>query len=569
MALLGPSFQTGRSALAAYQSALAIVGQNIANVGNPNYTRLSGRLTPQLGGPTLGGVAPGAGVRLSHLNRHIDESIESQLRLAIATRSGADVRRTQLSRVESLYNELTEQDLSTQLTQFFSSFGEVQTAPADGAPRQGVLVAADAMVRTIRRQRSGLLTQISDLNQLAVEGARRAGEIAREIAQINQQVVSEEARGQSVSGPLRDRRDTLLKELADYMNVQVREQPNGSVNVYVGSQPLVEFNRSRGLTTQIELVDGYERASIRFADDQSSVVLRAGKLAGIVETRDVHLVNQLDRLDGLARGLIREVNQVHGQGRGLTGYSSMQSAHFAANPAAPLGSTAAGLPFPVQNGTMIVHVRDPQTGQEITRQIEIDLDGIGSNDTTLETLANDLDEVPGLNAFVGSDGRLNISGENGQQFWFTEDSSGVLSAVGIGAFFTGTDAATIDVSADLRRDPGLIAASASGAINDGDNAGLLAVLGDRASGLLGGVGLHTYHSRTISELAVSTAAALGELDASDTVFASLTAQRESISGVSLDEEAINLQKFERAFQGATRYLTVLDSLADEVLSLVR
>lgn len=568
MALLGPSFQIGRSALAAYQSALAIVGQNIANVGNPEYTRLSGRLAPQLGGASLGGAAPGAGVRLAQLNRHIDESIEAQLRLSLATRSGADLRKQQLSRVESLYNELSDQDLSTQLTHFFSSFGEVQTAPTDNAPRQGVIVAADAMIRTLQRQRTGLLTQIGDLNKLAMEGARRAGEIAGEIAYLNEQIVSEEARSQGVSGPLRDRRDTLLKELSEYMNTSVREQPNGSINVYVGSQPLVEFNRSRGLTTQVELVDGFERAAVRFADDQSTVVMRAGKLHGIVDTRDVQLAGQVRRLDQLARGVIREVNQVHAQGRGLSAWTSISSTNAAADPGAALNTGAAGLPFEVKNGTFIVHVRDKATGQEITRQVEIDLDGIGANDTTLATLANDLDEVPGLAATVGTDGRLNISGEAGQEFWFSEDSSGVLSAVGVGAFFSGVDAATIAIRDDLRADPRLIAASASGQTNDGDNAGKLALVGDAASALLASQTIHDFHAQTISALAVTTAGAQSEFDASDAVFSSLTAQREAVSGVSLDEEALNLQKYERAFQGASRYLTVLDSLADEVLALV-
>ena len=87
MALLGASFQIGRSALAAYQSAIAITGQNIANVGNPNYTRLTGRLTTLQGGPTLGGVAPGGGVNLTALERHVDEALESRLRMSLGTRA--------------------------------------------------------------------------------------------------------------------------------------------------------------------------------------------------------------------------------------------------------------------------------------------------------------------------------------------------------------------------------------------------------------------------------------------------------------------------------------------------
>ena len=72
MGIFGTSFQIGRSAVAAYQAAISVTGQNIANVGNPNYTRISGHLSSLYGGNVFG-VRPGAGVRLSALERHIDE----------------------------------------------------------------------------------------------------------------------------------------------------------------------------------------------------------------------------------------------------------------------------------------------------------------------------------------------------------------------------------------------------------------------------------------------------------------------------------------------------------------
>jgi len=71
VAVLGAAFQIGRSALAAYQSAIAITGQNIANVGNTNYTRQTAGWWRMYGGMTLSGVAPGMGVNLSGLQRHV------------------------------------------------------------------------------------------------------------------------------------------------------------------------------------------------------------------------------------------------------------------------------------------------------------------------------------------------------------------------------------------------------------------------------------------------------------------------------------------------------------------
>ena len=80
--------------------------------------------------------------------------------------------------------------------------------------------------------------------------------------------------------------------------------------------------------------------------------------------------------------------------------------------------------------------------------------------------------------------------------------------------------------------------------------------------------IKTFHETTVSNLAVDTAAANTEQQASDAVYSSLVAQREATSGVSLDEEAVKLTEYERSFQGASRYLSVLDTLSQDILNLV-
>lgn len=554
--------------MAAYQAAISVVGQNIANVGNPNYTRQSGRLSAMSGGYAgSAGVAPGLGVRLSDLQRHIDEALEGRLRTALAARSAAETAYQALAQTEAANNELTDQDLSTNLGELFNSFSTLQTAPKDLGNRNLVLSAADGAIRTFQRLRTGLVQQVRDLNAAAMAQVSRATEIASEIGSLNRQVVEIESDGQSVAGPLRDRRDALLRELSGFMNIQTREQASGAVNVYVGSEPLVEYSRSRGLKTEIVLEGGLEIATVRFADNNGTVLVREGALGGLVTARDTHLRGQLIRLDTLARGLVYEVNRVHSTGVGLEGYTRLSGAFNVDDPTAALNSPEANLTYPVQNGTFIVHVRDKASGEMLTRQIEVDLDGLGS-DTTLQELAAALDTVPALDATVTADGRLEIQSIDGKEFWFSEDSSGALAALGVGALLVGEDAATINLDSQLRGNAKLLAASLSGGLNDGENAGRLGLVGESGSGLLGGLSVQDYHATSVSQLAVETAAALTRYEAADAVQLALQAQRESISGVSLDEEAINLTTYERAFQGASRYLGAVNQLADEVLALV-
>lgn len=565
---LGAAFQIGRSALAAYQAAITITGQNIANVGNPDYTRQSGRLASVYSGAATGTISPGIGVRLDSLQRHADAAVESRLRLAYGMRSGAELTYQTLSRVEALYNELTEYDLSSQLNEFFKSLADLQTDPLETASRNLVVSNADAIIRTLQRQRSGLLDQIHDLNAQTEAMTRSANGVVEEIAKLNALVVTTEARAQGGSGALRDRRDALLRQLGELIDIQTREHENGIVNVYVGSEPLVDFDRTRGLTTVTTVENGLERTSVRFADNNGSVILRSGRLAATVAARDVHLVGQLEQIDQVAGALIYEINRVQTSGRGLVGYTSATGTYAARSATAALNSTAAGLPFPMQNGTFFVHVRDQSSGQTITRMIKVDLDGLNNDDTTLAGLAAAMNAIPGLSATLTPDNRLQLNADPGWEFSFSEDTSGALAALGVGTFFEGQNASTMAVVAAVRNDPRLIAASRSGDPGDGSNAGRLAAVGDAASALLGGLSILDFHSGLTSRVAVEARSAATEHEAADAVYSSLLTQRESLSGVSLDEEAINLTKYERAFQGASRFLTVVDSLTDELLTLV-
>jgi flagellar hook-associated protein 1 FlgK len=507
---------------------------------------------------------------MNQLTRHVDAALESRLRLSLGARSAAEVIYNALSRTESSYNELTDQDISTQLSEFFAQFSELETVPQSNSARGLTIATADTLITAIQRQRTGLVNQIADLNDAATAAAEQAGELTAEIASLNVLISRQEADGMTVASALRDRRDALLRDLGELMDIQVREQESGAVNVYIGSEPLVEFDRSRGPVVETTLEDGIEIAAVRFSDTHGTVVMTGGKLFGLLQARDLYLQDQIDRFDTLAAGLIYEVNRIHSSGVGLTGYAELLGEYAVNDPTAVLDSTAAGLPFPLENGTFIVHVRDTVTGQEITRQIHVDLDGLNGDDTTLNSLAADLNGVPGLSATVTTDNRLLLEADADQELWFSEDSSGALAALGLASFFTGQDARDIGIRDELRADPRLIATSLSGALNDGGNAGRVAnlALSTSTSTLLGQRSIQDYHESLIADLAVEASSALVDHEAAQAVYEGLYAQREAISGVNLDEEAVNLTRYETAYQGAARYLSVVESLTDEIMGLL-
>jgi flagellar hook-associated protein 1 FlgK len=174
----------------------------------------------------------------------------------------------------------------------------------------------------------------------------------------------------------------------------------------------------------------------------------------------------------------------------------------------------------------------------------------------------------GVTASVGDDGRLTIDAPAGSEIGFSEDSSGTLAALGINSFFQGTSAVDISVSESLSGQPTLLATG--GEFIEGSNATALAMVELRELGLeaLSGRSLREYWQAGVNDLAVRTDAANTRLQGASLVRDSLDAQNASVSGVSLDEEAIDLLSYQRQFQAAARYLSIIDETLQSLLSIV-
>jgi flagellar hook-associated protein 1 FlgK len=344
----------------------------------------------------------------------------------------------------------------------------------------------------------------------------------------------------------------------------------------VGSEALVQGSRSRGLTT-IQRTDGeFPRTSVHFADTGSQLLIRSGRLQGLIHNRDQNVFARVSSVDELGATLIAEVNRIHAEGQGLSGLQSVVSLRDVLATDAALNDPATGLDLLPTSGSFFITTADDATATPVAYQIQVDLNGDGA-DTTLESLVADINAtVQGVIASITSDRRLALTASQGFSFTLghdgsvaREDTSGVLGALGANAFFSGRDARDIAVSQTLIEDPNLIAAATENLPGDGSNALRIASLAIEANATLNGASLADFHLAQVSSVASTSAAALGNLDAADSVASALTAQRESISGVNLDEEAIALIKFQRAFQGASRFVSVVDRLVGELVSLIR
>ena len=134
-----------------------------------------------------------------------------------------------------------------------------------------------------------------------------------------------------------------------------------------------------------------------------------------------------------------------------------------------------------------------------------------------------------------------------------------ISGADGGDFFTaGSTAANISLDPSIADSPGLVAASASGAIGDGEIAQQIASL--ESTVVAGGLTINQMYRSLVNDIAQASATAKTQAGAQRLSLQQFTSQQQSISGVSLDEEMTNMIKFQQAYNAAARTLSVMDEM---------
>lgn len=561
---LNGALQVGRSALITSQVGLQVAGDNMANAATPGFHRRTVSLAA-LRDEFLGsGVAIGRGVRVAAVRRQVDVALQARMRDALGQEHRALIGRSYLAALETIQNELGDNDLSSKLSTFFNSFSELANNPDDGAFRTVVIqegVALADRIASLRGDQQRLLDQV-DADLAAT--ATRADELLSQVADLNGRIAVAEP-GAGTANALRDQRDLLLDELATLIDVSVIEHPNGLTDVLVGSMPVVLGDRSRGIELRSDVVEGVSEISLRVKENGTELQVESGRLGGLLAQRDGAVSGAIEGLDTLAAALIFQVNRLHSQGQGLAGFTSIAANHAVNDAASNLNSSAAGLPWRIEDGSFFIHVTHRETGVRTTHQVAIDGDTMSLDDLVNEI--NNVVGVPNMTAGTGSGGTLTLDADPGFEISFSDDSSGALAALGINAFFSGENAFDIGVDAALLADPSRLAAGGGHVAGSNDTALAIAALQDAPIDALGGRSLRDDWLARVNDLAVRGRAAEDGVVAAGLVRESLGAQVAAVSGVSLDEEAIDLLTWQRQFQAAARFINVIDETLQVLLSI--
>ena len=567
MGTLFSALSIARSGLQVAQVQLDIAGHNIANVNKVGFSRQRVELISRVPLSRPFGQI-GRGVAIGLIARVRDPILDTLFRNQVAGLRSAELQTQFFGMIEDIFLEPTEGGMSGRINNFFQALQEFSTNVESLPIRQSVVTEAESLAVLFNETARRLNTLRTNANEEIVSLVPEVNSLAERVAKLNDQIRVAEAGG-NPANDLRDDRDVLLDELAGIVNIFTRERTDGQVDVLIGDQVLVNGDRFRELeTVQNALLDPLRNdlVDVRFVDNGKLLTVTDGLIFGALQLRDTILVEVQNDINTLAATIIREINVVHSQGSGLVNLTSLTGSNFVTDPA--LALNAAGLPFTVTPGTFEVTVLDaagsPTAGSPMTITI-----GAG---TTLNDIVADLNAIPEISASVTPDGALDITTAAGFSFTFSNDTTGVLAALGTNVLFTGSDAVSMGVNQVIVDDPQLLASGFSTDPDDtGDNSAALA-LAEVQNGLFlqnSSMTINDFFESTIVQIGIDARSTQATFEVELTFVDGFEQRRQAVSGVSLDEEITFLLQFQRAFEASARVVTVTDRMLDALFAMAR
>jgi flagellar hook-associated protein 1 FlgK len=309
--------QIGASSLLAFRQAQNTTGHNIANVNTPNFSRQRVELTsnpPEL----RGGSYIGTGVNVEGVERVYDDFLTQQVRSHTSSHSQSETLNGLIGQVETLIGD-SETGLANTLQQFFGAAQDVADAPTSEPVRQTMLSRAESLTAQFQDTDKQLSNLRDHVNQGLTDGVSVINNLAESLANVNKDIV----KAQGTPNDLLDRRETLLADLSQYIDVQSVPQKDGSLSVFMGSgQSLVMGDKANQLVVGQSAADP-QNVEIRYADQpvgsDLSSRLNGGQVGGYLAFRSDVLDPAQNRLGLMAMGLAETFNAQHSQGMDLDG----------------------------------------------------------------------------------------------------------------------------------------------------------------------------------------------------------------------------------------------------------
>ncbi|NLO39456.1 MAG: flagellar hook-associated protein FlgK [Ruminiclostridium sp.] len=523
------------------QRGLTNVNHNIDNINTPGYSRQV--LQQQAARPMMaadGSGMLGTGSDVTGVKRVRDEYLDTKYRSEAQALGEWDIKNTLLEEMQTMYNEPSESGFNTVLNEFYDNLQRLSSDPSNLSSRAAVKEKAIAVTKYFNSVASHFEYLQNDVNNLVYAKVNEINSLADQVVKLNQQIYNYEITG-NTANDLRDQRGDLVDKLSRLVNIQAYETvtgklPNGQddlrFSVTISGKPLVDHTLVSHLKTEQrsdrrnpEDIDNLY--DIRWADG-NTLAIRSGELKGYLDIRDGN-----EGLNGSA------------DYRGIPHYQRKMNEFVR-----------------VFARTFNEGVVDTN-GDGVLDKVDGHVDGYTLN-------SQPGDPVAGIRFFTMVD-------EYGKPLGSTSFAAGAGAAVDdpltagsneyYDAMYQQITAKNFSISSEVDENPSdnIATSGAPGEVGNIENLRSFMGLRHNTYMFMEG-GPEDFVKTIISTMGVDGQQAKANLDNQSIMTRQIETRRQSISGVSIDEEMGNLVRYQHAYNAAAKMIQTYAELLDVLVN---
>ncbi|HIY44139.1 MAG TPA: flagellar hook-associated protein FlgK [Candidatus Helicobacter avistercoris] len=597
------SLNTSYTGLQAHQAMVDTTGNNIANASDEFYSRQRVALKPQ--NPlNKGNYNIGTGVQIESIVRAHDEFVFQRYGRAAQEKEFFQTQYDKLRETSSLFPDLEGVGIYDDLQKYFTSWKDLSKNPKDPAQKQLVIQAAQTLVRAIHSAYDNVATmqkKTSDELALRIEEVNRIG---KQIAEINKKLSIKESHVDlSYANDLRDQRDKLEFELKELIGGVVFKS-NLKTNISINSRD-VDYgeNYVMNVAGGFNIVDGvnfhplvvkpshngeflnhvyFQNQDYRPVDITNSLL--EGKIGGLIKlcsdgydgSVPGKLQKYLNMVNTFAQGFIEASNNIYAQ----SATTSVQSKFLEVrNDQSLIDSDynirEGAFDIVIYNGdgeeigVKTIEVTPLTTIQDIVKQINANTDDNNDKNTL-----NDIDDYFTAN-YDYQVGRFQIMPKNQSDVYIgvRDRGSNLPGAFGLNRFFDGDNAKNIEISSMYVQDPTKLRPWVSPTSGNTDVANMMQQLQydditfQESKVNKQDMEIAQYYRLLGGAIATDTQSVKTTLDTKSALLSAAKKEYLSISQVSVDEEMVNLIKFQSGYAANAKVVSTIDKMIDTLLGL--
>lgn len=539
-------FNLARSGLSTGQAALSVVGSNLTNGMSDNYSRRN-ILIGESGGMNTSLGFFGYGAQVNGVDRAYDAFANSQLRGSISNWAGLKGRQEQLSEIDNMLGDESD-NVSVSLNNLFKAMATLSGDASDGPARSALFSALGVLTQRFNDSGKKLNGLEKSTNTHIEQSVKDINSYTDQLANINKQLERVQAQGGNPPADLLDQRDGLLEKLSEQLGVEVTEdKASGRVDVTLpDGRPLIAGDRAYKLQTSPADSDPNKTVVCYVGhngkpEPLSETSVTKGRLAGLFKFRNEDLAVARNELNQIAFMMASRLNEQHHAGFDADG-----------NPGQNL--------FSLPEIKAIANSQNTGSGRLDSIRVT-DYKAVNAEDYNV--------------SFDGTD--WHVTGADGRTVPATV-TGGVLSFDGVEidlpAGVNAGDSFSLNPMAGAAEGIGRALDSASKFAASDDPAGgssnnknLELMLKIQDEKLIGKNTLTDAYTQLVGTIGSNARAVNSGLESAKIDLDDKFNTKQSLSGVDMNEEMVNMQMFMQYYQANSQILQTATTLFDTLLSI--